>query len=76
MRTVVFVDMDCFSLEYEGLSMIYFGYGKFGHNKDECKKGNELEKDAKVDNETGREHLIIEEPLPYDPWMQVANSRG
>lgn len=58
-------------LEYEGLNLICFNCGVYGHNKEECGKEKEDNTSAAVINKE------MQEPLPFGPWLQVtSNYRG
>ncbi|KAE8720374.1 hypothetical protein F3Y22_tig00020138pilonHSYRG00048 [Hibiscus syriacus] len=56
--------------EYEGLSLICYGYGKYGHIKEQCGKSS-VEKSDNAQSSRGMEN-------PEDlcaPWMQVTNNK-
>lgn len=63
-------------LEYEGLGLICFHYGKFGHNKEGCpkqKSNDQSDKGNKYNSEREIPDQQIDDPTPpdYGPWMQV-----
>lgn len=73
-KTSVCIDGIWFNLEYQGLNMICFECGKFGLLKEECLKRKEVRADTNLVTDSRQPPPITDEPIPYEPWMQVPSS--
>ncbi|KAL4317972.1 hypothetical protein GQ457_18G007610 [Hibiscus cannabinus] len=58
-------------IEYEGLPLICYGCGKYGHLKEACGQSQVVE--VAVPSQRQDSNSSSE---PYGPWMQVVNQRG
>ncbi|KAL4341873.1 hypothetical protein GQ457_08G009200 [Hibiscus cannabinus] len=64
-------------LEYEGLQHICFGYGVYGHSKEECRADKESKTEMREDV-GNRGPRVGSDGSPqelYGPWMMVVNRR-
>lgn len=63
----VWIEGAWLNLEYEGLSMICFECGKFGHSKEECMKDNETDVEVNQAPVSWKKPGVVSEPLFYGP---------
>ncbi|KAL5824652.1 hypothetical protein ACOSQ3_020715 [Xanthoceras sorbifolium] len=69
------VDNKCIKVDYESWGAVYFKCGRYGHNKEMCKKG--VSADQKDSNMTDSEvEKAKKEKETYGPWLVVTYGRN